>query len=100
MDESRQTLAYVSFEITGNNQFSEWVFLHHDFNFSLMFSQPGAGKITLQKSYDGGSIIIDVSEYTASTAIVLNEPEVGAAWRFGCKQNDYNTGSIAGRLSQ
>lgn len=98
---------YVSGSFTGTGTSTGIGFLGKA-NVSLGGTSP-VGTVKLERSFDGGTTYIDVSQDAAGTpasyalnstevSFVVEEIERGALWRFNCTA--YTSGTITYRLSQ
>ncbi len=91
-------LAGVEASISADNTFSSSVRLRGKFNLSL--SGTWTATVTVQRSFDDGTIWVDVEDFTENVERVGEEPEVGVLYRFGIKLGNYTSGTVVGRLSQ
>ncbi len=91
-------LAGVEASLSADNTFSSSVRLRGKFNLSL--SGTWTATVTVQRSFDDGTIWVDVEDFTENVERVGEEPEVGVLYRFGIKLGNYTSGTVVGRLSQ
>lgn len=84
--------------ITAQNQFTDPAELNGYFNISI--SGDWSGTLTVQRSFDSGSTWFDVNSWTENTEEYGFEAEAGVQYRAGCKDGEYESGTIALRLSQ
>ena len=93
-------MARVTRTITASNQFTDPVKLSGYFNVSI--SGTWTGTITVQRSWDLGSIWLDVDTWTANTEEYGLEPEHTnvVLYRVGAKETALSSGSAVLRLSQ
>ena len=84
--------------IAAQNTGTEWVILRGCFNVSL--SGMNGHTVTLQRSFDGESTILDVKAYTADAEEVGNEPEEEVSYRLFCKTGAFGTGNVEARISR
>ena len=88
----------VSRSISADNTFTDRVNLVGYFNISL--SGTWVGTVTVQRSFDSGSIWHDVETWTENTEEYGIEPEHGVTYHVGFKDGDYTSGTLVARLSQ
>ncbi len=93
-------MARVTRTITTNSQFTDPVKLSGYFNVSI--SGTWTGTITVQRSWDLGSTLLDVDTWTANTEEYGLEPEHTNTvyYRIGAKADALSSGSAVLRLSQ
>lgn len=94
------TRSKVKAEATLNaqNTFTPWAELRGNADISV--SGVTDSTVTVQRSYDGGSTILDVESFTASFERALDASEQGAAYRVGIKTGNYGTDTVICRVSQ
>lgn len=85
----------IVLSINSANQTGDWHTCYGNFAISITStpSSPFVGKITLQKSYDGGNTFQDVGVYYGATLQNMFEPRQGVQYRFCCKSGYYVSGS-------
>ena len=88
----------VSASITAQNTFSDTMYVHGGFNFSL--SGTWTATVHVQRSYDDGATWVDVDSFTGNVELVGEEPERDVMYRFGVKTGNYTNGTVVGRLSR
>ena len=69
-------------------------------HFNISISGSWEGTVTVQRSFDGGSVWYDVATWTENTQEYGFEPERSLWYRVGVKLGEYNSGTIEVRLSQ
>lgn len=85
--------------INSDNSFSDAVFVHREFVFSLI-SSSFSGIITVQRSFEvTPTTWRDVKAFDSTSSEQNGEQPGGAWYRFGCKTSEYTSGSIVGRIS-
>lgn len=84
--------------LTAENTFTPWAELRGNADISV--SGISDSTVTVQRSYDGGSTILDVESFTAAFERALDASEQGAAYRVGIKTGNYGTDTVVCRVSQ
>lgn len=92
--------ADVSLAISAQNTFTPWVALLGEFNLSI--SGTWAGTVTIQRTFDGGTTVLDVNTYTANIEDRGSEPHGHGytLYRVGIKTGQYTSGTANVRLNQ
>lgn len=68
--------------------------------FNLSITGIWVGTITIQRSFDSGTVWKDVNTFTANTEAMDIEPEGVVVWRAGFKTGQYTSGTANVRISQ
>jgi hypothetical protein len=84
--------------ITAENQFTDAAEIVGYFNVSI--SGTWVGKVTVQRSFDGGSTWFDVASWTSNAQEYGFEPERVVHYRAGIKTAEFVSGQADVRLSQ
>lgn len=56
--------------------------------------------VTVQRTFDGGTTILDVVEYTAAAERLIEDHEARIQYRVGVKTGDYTSGTVNVRLAK
>ena len=84
----------TSASLTAQNTFGDWKPILGLFNISI--SGTWAGTITLQKTFDFGTTVMDVDSYVANiedVRLASNKPPARALYRLGFKTGNYTSGT-------
>ena len=87
--------------ITAQNTFSDWLTLEPGMRFSLNVWGTFSAVVTLPKTYDGGTTVLDdeINFTSPVNEISLPAPE-SAQYRIGVKTGDYTSGTVNVRLGR
>lgn len=89
---------YKQSTLSAQNTFTDWLDVYPG-SANLSISGISGDTVTLQRSFDGGTTIFDVTTFAADAERVFDEPE-GAKYRLGIKTGDYSAGTVICRLGQ
>lgn len=94
------TIGIVSATLTAENTFTDSIEAHGLFNLSFS-GLADTTKITLQRSYDGGTLWKDLDWWDADDddESMGYEVESGVLHRLGIKTGDYDSGTVLARIS-
>ena len=84
--------------ITAQNTFTDWAALRGNADISV--SGVSDSTVTVQRSFDGGTTIKDIEQFTSDFEKVIDAAEQGALYRVGVKTGDYGTDTILAEISQ
>lgn len=91
----------VEKSITAENQFSDWISVDKNQRFSMNIKGTFSARVTMQKSYDGGTTTFDdeVTFTKPTNEIGLPQAEA-AAFRVGVKTGDFVSGTVDVRMGR
>ena len=91
------TIGSVNATLTAENTFTDWMATKGKFNVSI--TGINGDTVTVQRSIDGGTTILDVKDYTANKQESGEEIEHGWSYRIGIKTGNYSAGTVIVWLS-
>jgi len=98
----------VTATITAADTFTDWIAPRQRLAFGgpnlgeLNLSVWGAswsGTVTLQRTFNEGTTILDVEEYTANVERIVQDTEAGVKYRIGVVSTDSIAGTVNVRLA-
>ena len=90
------TIGIVSKTITTQNTFSDWLALG---KVNVSITGISGDTVTVQRSKDGGTTILDVKSYTSNKQESGEEIEHGWSYRIGIKTGGYSAGTVINGIS-
>ena len=90
-------IGYVDATLTAENTFTNSMAIQDNLNYSV--SGINGDTVTLQRSFDNGTIWKDVVSVTEDTEGVYYETEMGVIYRLGIKTGGYSAGTVLVRVS-
>lgn len=84
--------------VGAQNEFTPWAAIRG--NADVSASGISDSTVTVQRSFDGGSTIKDIEQFTADFERAIDGSEQGAVYRVGVKTGDYGTDTILCEISQ
>lgn len=101
-------MSSVSAAITAQNTFTDWIYPSQQLSkgvldegyLNLSIYGTWAGTVTVQRTFDGGTTILDVVAYTANAERLIEDHEAIIQYRIGIKTGDYSSGTANVRLAK
>ena len=91
------TIGKVDATLIAQNTFTDEIEVHGPYNVSI--SGISGDTVTLQRSFDQGTLWKDVESYTSDAEDSGEETERGALYRLGVKTDNFSAGTILARIS-
>jgi len=99
-------MASVTATITAQNTFTDWIVPSKQTSFGV--NQKGylnlsiygtfTATVTVQRTFDDGTTVLDVAEYTTPAERIVEDHEIKAKYRVGVKTGDFTSGTVSVRL--
>lgn len=101
-------MAVASASITAQNTFTDWIApstqnalgITAMGYLNLSIYGTWVGTVTVQRTFDDGTTVLDVVTYTSNAERLVEDHEHGIKYRVGIKTGDFTSGTANVRLSR